>query len=148
ESDGLITAAAERLGRLQKELARCRAEEDHLRRQHADLTRSAEDRRARPAELERTGPDGAGGPPDAPDDEDEQQARGDVETERLEDAVAVAREQEVQARLAVSTAEQRRAELHRRIAALDAEADRVTRQLADLQRRREARLAAIQRCDQ
>ena len=71
---------------------------------------------------------------------------GDLEAERLDDALAAAREREVQARLAASAVAQRAEEHLRRIAGLQAEADAVERRLADRERRRLARLEAIARC--
>jgi chromosome segregation protein len=140
ESDGLITAAAERLNRLNKELATCERELGVLVGQQADLAREIEGQRQRLESLEARGPESVELDPrfdhDGPD----------LEAERLDDALTEAREQEVQARLAASALEQRGAELARRIEALRSEADDVERQLEERERRRVARLAAIERC--
>jgi chromosome segregation protein len=140
ESDSLITGAAERLNRLNKELATCERELGVLVGQQSDLSREIEGQRQRLENLEARGPDSIDLDPrfdhDGPD----------LEAERLDDALTEAREHEVQARLAASALEQRGAELARRIEALQAEADDVERQLEERERRRVARVAAIARC--
>ena len=70
----------------------------------------------------------------------------DLEAERLDDALAEAREREVRARLELSAVEQRGEELGRRVEALLEEAEDVEQQLAERERRRAERLAAIERC--
>ncbi|HVL99208.1 MAG TPA: chromosome segregation protein SMC [Egibacteraceae bacterium] len=141
ECDGQLTAAAERLGRLRKELETCERELEVLVGQQADLAEEIASQRARQAALEARGPaaqadddatHGAGGP--------------DLEAERLDDVLAGAREEEVQARLAASAVAQRGDELARRVQALEQEADDVERQLAEREDRRRRRLAAIERC--
>jgi chromosome segregation protein len=139
ESDGLITSAAERLGRLRKELATCERELDALQRQRADLSAELAGQRQRLGALEQRGPEVTG--TDADED-----AGPDLAAEQLDDALAEAREQEVQARLTASTVDQRLQESVRRIDGLEREADDVERQLAERARRREQRLAAIERC--
>ncbi len=143
ESDAQITAAAERMGRLRKELKRCEAEREQIRRQHDQISRQAEDRATRIAALEERGPQ----TPER-DPRFEGVPTGDLEAERLDDALVAAREGEVQARLAASSAAQDADELQRRIAELLTEADRVEAQLAERRRRQAARLAAIARCDE
>jgi chromosome segregation protein len=138
ESDGLITSAAERLRRLRKELAHADAQLAKLSSQHADVQRDIEGRRRRLADLEALDLQAREPEPEGPD----------VEAERLEDALAAAREQEVQARIAVTAVEQRAGELRRRIEAAEREADDVERQLAEREHRRRLRLAAIDRCIQ
>lgn len=147
ESDAGITAAAERMGRLGKELARCRAEKDHLQDQHEQLVQQAAGKRQRLQVLEDRGPQSAGSRAAAGDGEATVGEAGDLIAERLEDALAGARETEVQARLAASAAEQRADELGRKVADLLSEADRVSEQLAQRQQRHTARLAAIVHCD-
>ncbi|MGI9015641.1 MAG: chromosome segregation protein SMC [Euzebya sp.] len=142
ESDAQITAAAERMGRLRKELSRCEAERAQITTQHQQLTAQMVAKRESLETLEQRDlheSDDPGG---------NQTASGDLQAERLEDILTEAREAEVQARLTASAAEQESAELTRRIAALRDEADRVEAQLADRERRQNARLAAIIRCDQ
>jgi chromosome segregation protein len=70
----------------------------------------------------------------------------DLEAERLDDVLTAAREHEVQARLELSALEQRGVERTRRVEALEQEAADVERQLAERERRRRERLAAIDRC--
>jgi chromosome segregation protein len=140
ESDGLITGAAERLNRLTKELATCERELAVLVGQQADLAREIAGQRARLDTLEHRGPE-----PVELDPRFDTEGP-DLEAARLDDALSEAREREVQARLAASAVEQRGAELARRIEALEAEADDVERQLAERERRRVERLAAIERC--
>ena len=137
--DGLITAAAERLRRLRNELAACEREQSALAAQEDDLAREVGAQRERLAGLESRGAAAA-----ATVTADEE--RPDVEAERLEDALAEAREREVQARLAAGAVAQREQEALRRVSALDREADDVERQLAERERRRLARLEAIDRC--
>ncbi len=137
ESDGLITAAAERLKRLRAELAGCEHELGVLEGQRDDLAREIAEQRERLATLESRGAEAiiaedADGP--------------DIEAERLDDILNEAREAEVQARLDASAVEQRGEEHGRRIEALEAEAADVERQLVERERRRAERLAAIERC--
>jgi chromosome segregation protein len=146
ESDAQITSAAERLGRLRKELARCDAERGQVRDQLDQLGAATRARRDALEALQLRGPE-----PHTPDPRfagAEDGGAGDVEAERLEDALVEAREHEVQARLAAGAAAQQADELRRRVAGLRAEADRVEAQLADRQRRQDARMAAMARCDQ
>ena len=96
-------------------------------------------RQAELEELERN-------PPEADDDPAGQQ--GDLEAERLEDALTRAREAEVEARLALAAVDQRAAELGRTVEALEQEAAEVERRLADRERRRVTRLAALDRCQE
>lgn len=141
ESDAAITAAAERLGRLRRELAAAERELEGHERQAAELEQDIVSRRTRLHELESRGVE-------LPEEDDGQDDGPDLEAERLDDALAKAREVEVQARLAASSAGQRRDESSRRVTALEREADEVEAQLAERERRREARLAAIVRCGQ
>ena len=137
ESDGQLTAAAERLKRLRKELETCATELGVLHGQQADLAREIAQQRERLNELESRGVEAVPEPEsDAPD----------LEAERLDDVLADAREREVQARLAVSAVEQRAGEVARRIESYEREAAEVERQLEERERRRVARLAAIERC--
>ena len=137
ESDSLITAAAERMNRLGKELATCERELGVVVGQQADLAREVAAQRERLAALERRGVE----PVDSVDDEGP-----DLEAERLDDELAHAREGEVQARLAAGAADQRADEVRRRIEALEREAADVERQLAEREERRRRRMAAIDRC--
>jgi chromosome segregation protein len=150
ESDALITSAAERMGRLRKELARCETERAQVAAQREQLLATTRARRQALESLELRGPEAHDPDPRfaAAGDGGVDGAAGDLEAERLEDVLAQAREAEVQARLASGAAEQEADELRRRIAALVAEAARVEAQLAERQRRQDARLAAIIRCDQ
>jgi chromosome segregation protein len=136
ESDGLITAGAERLARLRKELATCERELAQLEGQQADLDREMTERRHALLTLETL---------DLGDREPEP-GGPDLEAERLEDALAEAREQEMGARIALNATEHQSAELRRRIEELEREAADVECQLAERERRRQARLAAIDRC--
>ncbi|MEX2621380.1 MAG: chromosome segregation protein SMC [Egibacteraceae bacterium] len=142
ECDGLLTSAAERLNRLRKELETCEGELGVLTGQQADLAAEIADQRTRLQSLEDRGSDGV-----ALEGADDRRADGpDLEAERLDDALAGAREAEVQARLVASTVAQRGEELSRRITALEDEADDVQRQLVEREERRRRRLAAIDRC--
>lgn len=143
ESDALITSAAERLGRLHKELARCREEIAATRARQQELAGQGDERRERLAALEARGPE-----PFQPDPRFADGEAGDVEAERLDDALTAAREEETQARVRLSSVEQEAAEVDRRAQACESEADAVERQLAERERRRQARLAAIARCDE
>ena len=138
ESDGAITSAAERLRRLRKELAATDEELAERRQQATDLAEEIAAQRERLADLEARGDDDA--------DEEGEDEGPDLEAERLDDELARARDAEVQARLAASSAQQRHDETQRRIEALEREAAEVEAQLAERERRREQRLAAIQRC--
>jgi chromosome segregation protein len=140
ESDGQITAAAERQNRLHKERETCLRELAALEAQEADLAREIAGQRERLAGLEARGPDHAAAVLD------DQPEGPDLEAERLDDLLSEAREREVEARLAASAVEQRGQELARRIEALEAEAADVERQLAERERRRIERLTAIERC--
>jgi chromosome segregation protein len=159
ESDGLITAAAERLKRLRKEHETCARELAQLAAQREDHGREVTALRERLAELEARGPTRSGGPgPPAPVRRPQHEGATtsghlvdegpDLEAERLDDRLTQAREREVQARLTTSALEQRGGELGRRIEALVREADDVERQLAEREQRRVQRIAAIARCDE
>lgn len=139
ESDAQLTAAAERLGRLEKERRRASDALTDLQQQREELTAEADQRRARLAELEEQGP---------PEADEEADDGPDVEAERLDDALTAAREAEVQARMAERSVHQRLEETDRRVTALEQEADEVERRLAERERRRQARQAAVVRCDQ
>jgi chromosome segregation protein len=139
ESDGLITSAAERLNRLNKELATCDREQGVLHGQAEDLAREIAAQRERLATLESRGAEAEAG-------EDDEAEGPDLEAERLEDLLGEAREREVEARIAANSVQQRGQELARRIEALEREADDVERALAERERRRLERLAAIERC--
>lgn len=141
ESDAAITAAAERLGRLRRELAAADRELEGYERQASELDQDIASRRVRLDELEARGNE-------LSEDDDEHDDQPDLEAERLDDVLSAAREAEVQARLTASGAAQRRDESARRAASLEREADHVEAQLAERERRREARLAGIVRCGQ
>lgn len=143
ESDGLLTAAAERLARLGKELAICDCELEMLRRTEGELDREVAARRQRLADLEL-----AAAPSGTPPAEDHKAHREEVEVtgRRLDALMAEAREEEVQARLSLTVIEQRAEELRRRIAALDHDADEVEHRAVAGERRRERRLAMLARC--
>lgn len=172
ESDALITQAADKLQRLRNELETCEQEEAALAERKSDLSAEIADQRDRLAALEQRGPDAADGEGDtgdtvdaatpdstphdgAPDGaaaaaeaQNTDAGGGDVEAERLDDELSRAREREVEARLAASAAAQRADEAKRRIQALEDELERVEAELEERERRREARLAAITRCDE
>lgn len=139
ESDAQLTAAAERLGRLEKERQRATEALTDLGQQRDELAADAEQRRQRLAELEQQGP---------PEEGEEEADGPDLEAERLDDALTAAREREVQALMSERSVTQRLEETDRRIAALEQEADEVERRLADRERRRRARQAAVARCDE
>jgi len=137
EARGLARTEADRRDAAARRLAAARRDRDLLQRQRDDLDRQVAERRARLAELEAAPPEEA----------DEGTAgAGDLDAERLDDALARAREAEVEARLALSEVEQRAAQLARTGAALEQEAADVERRLADRERRRAVRLAALDRC--
>ena len=137
ESDSLITSAAERMNRLGKELATCQRELGVLVGQRDDLSREIQTQRERLLALEARGAEPV---------EHEEREGPDLEAERLDDALAHARETEVQARLATGAADQLADEVRRRVAALEREADDVERQLEQREQRRARRMAAIERC--
>lgn len=147
ESDAMITAAAQRMGRLGKELDRCRSEKHRVQQHHDQLVVQTAETKQRLRVLEDRGPQPAPALTPAAEGVEAVGEAGDLVAERLEDRLAEAREVEVQARLTASTAEQRAAELRRKIAELLSEADRVQQQLAQRQQRHTARLAAIAVCD-
>jgi chromosome segregation protein len=144
ESDGLATATAERLRRLGKELAHTESQFARLRAQQGDVERETEARRRRLEALEQRE---TGAPTAEAQVFVEERESGDLEAERIQDAVSDAREREVQARIAASGAEQRAALLRRRIEDTEREADTVERQLAEFHARRQARLVVAARCD-
>ena len=145
ESDSLITGAAERMNRLGKELATCERELGVVLGQQEDLAREVAAQRERLAALETRGVEPSGAP--AVSDTDQAPDQGpDLEAERLDDELAAAREVEVQARLAASTADQQADEVRRRIESLEREADDVERALVEREERRQRRMAAIERC--
>ncbi len=135
ESDGLITAGAERLRRLRKELAHAESSLAKLQSQRADLRREVDERLKRLDALEKLNLAPQELPVDVPD----------LEAERLEDALSARREQEVQARIEVNAAKARVEELTSRIEASEREAADVERRLAELLQRRQARLEAMER---
>ena len=136
ESDGRITAAAERLGRLETELDRCERQLAERQAQAAGLATDMAERQQRLSELEARGIEEVEDEPEGPD----------LEAERLDDVLTAAREAEVQARLESRSLQNRRAEAARRVAGLRGEADDVERQLAEREARRVARVAAVARC--
>ncbi len=137
---GARVGAAAGVQRSTSELAGAQRELTARRRQADTLVAQIGEQRARLEDLERRGPGAA-----ARTDEEAEQ-RGDVEAERLDDALAGTREAETQARLALGAAEQHMAEAERRIAALEHEAVEVERGLVEREQRREARRAALDRC--
>ena len=137
ECESELTGAAERLGRLRKELEAGERELASLSAQAAELAREIGERRDRLAALEARGVEPAPPEPEGPD----------LEAERLDDALAAAREAEVQARLRLGTVQERAAEAARSAESLEAEAADVERRLAERERRRQQRLAAIARCE-
>ncbi|MGH8931696.1 MAG: chromosome segregation protein SMC [Egibacteraceae bacterium] len=138
ESDGLITAGAERLRRLRKELAHAESSLAKLQSQRADLRREVDERLKRLDALEQLNL--------AP--HDLQVDVPDLEAELLEDALSASREREVQARIEVNATNARAEELTSRIEASEREAAEVEQQLAELLQRRQARLEAIERLQQ
>ena len=143
ESDGRITAAAERLQRLEAELGRCERELAERRSEATSLSEVIAERRERLAELSARGAEPkVSADPHAPFDPD----GPDLEAERLDEVVTQEREAEVQARLDVQSLQNRQEELGRRVNDLRREADAARRQLEAREERRRARIAAVQRC--
>ncbi len=136
ESDGQITAAAERLNRVRKELKTADEEQAQLDRAITELTGEVTAQRERLRTLEERGVEEVEPADEGPD----------LEAERLDDELRRARQQEVEARLAASRTEQSVEESRRRIGALEREAEQVAAQLRQREERRRARIQAMAGC--
>ncbi|MBW3663508.1 MAG: chromosome segregation protein SMC [Actinobacteria bacterium] len=138
ESDARITGAAERLARVNKELAALQNQRDVIAAQHAELAELlVRDRGTLDALVGRG--------PDARDDTDARDA-DPRELERLDADVETARELELEVRVQLERLSERIRNLETTAADLRREADDVERALAEAARRREARQRAIVRC--
>jgi chromosome segregation protein len=136
-SDARITGAAERLARLHQERHALTQQRDLVAAQRRELDEVlARDRRALAA-LHGRGPE----PPH--DDPDE---GPDTQADELDAQVEVARDQELQARVALERLGEGLRHLELQAAALRAEADEVERALAEAARRRRLRREGIVRC--
>jgi len=143
DAEAQAAAAGERGKRLEEERASAQRELAVVQQQVDALAAEISQQRRRLGELEARGA--------AHVDEHrgaEAEQGPDLEAERLEDALSEAREEEVQARLDAGAVEQRGAETARRAKGLEREAHDVEQRLAERERRRVRRLAAIARCEQ
>ncbi len=137
ESDARITGAAERLARLNKELHSLANQREVVAAQRSELEQVLDRGRAALSELNSRGP---AEPPTEPDPGPDDTA---VE---LEEAVEVAREHELDARLTLERTTQQVHHLEEQATSLRDEAGEVEAALAEAARRREARRRGIERC--
>ncbi len=137
ESDARITGAAERLARLNRELRSLADQRGVVAAQHEELEQVLARDRAALSELNSRGPDVVAEEPDAGPDETAAQ---------LDEAVEVARERELDARLTLERTSEQVRHLEERATALRREADEVETALAEAARRRELRRQGIERC--
>ena len=136
-SDARITGAAERLARLNKELHSLATQREVVSAQHHELLEVLARDRAALSELNSRGP--------AAPDEDVDDAPDDVAI-GLDEAVEVARERELDARVSLERTTEQTRHLELQAEALRREADEVEAALAEAARRRELRRVGITRC--
>ena len=138
ESDAQITAAAEQLARLNKELHSLANQREIVVAQHAELAQVLERDRGALSEMNARGPE-------ADLDEPVDDGPDEVAVE-LDERVERAREAELDARVGLERITEQVRHLELQAADLEREADEVEQALADAARRREARRAGIVRC--
>ncbi|MCC5948077.1 MAG: chromosome segregation protein SMC [Nitriliruptoraceae bacterium] len=136
-SDARITGAAERLARLNKELHALANQREVVAGQHAELEDVLARERAQLEQLSERGPE------ELDDDLDDHPDERAIE---LDEAVEVARERELEARVVLERTTEQLRQLATQAAALRSEAEDVEAALADAARRRDARRAGIERC--
>ncbi|MDP9021820.1 MAG: AAA family ATPase, partial [Actinomycetota bacterium] len=139
-SDARITAAAEQLARLTKDLDALTHQEGLLRQHRAELTASVQRHQQALVTLET---EELVAPP-ASDDPDPTER--DAEADRLDRRVDECRSRELQARLAVERLDEQVQQLRRAAAELREEADHVEQALAEAARRRDLRRRHVRRC--
>jgi len=137
ESDARITGSAERLARLNRELRSLADQRGVVAAQHEELEQVLERDRVALSELNSRGPAVVEEEPDTGPDETAAQ---------LDEAVEVARERELDARLTLERTSEQVRHLEERATALRREADEVEAALAEAARRRELRRQGIERC--
>ena len=137
ESDARITGAAERLARLNRELQSLAEQREVVAAQHHELEQVLERDQQALSELHSRGPD---------QPEEEPEAGPDTTSTELEEAVEVAREAELDARLTLERSVEQVRHLEEQAASLRQEAEEVEAALAEAARRREARRRGIERC--
>jgi chromosome segregation protein len=137
ESDARITGAAERLARLNKELNALANQRQVVAGQRDELREVLARDRGALSELNGRGPEATDEPiEDGPDET----------AIELDEAVEVARERELEARVTQERTTEQARHLEHQATALRREADEVELALAEAARRREARRAGIARC--
>ncbi len=137
ESDARITGAAERLARLNKELHSLSTQREVVSAQKDELDEVIERDRTALSELHGRGP--------ADDPDDIEDGPDDLAAD-LDDRVEVARERELDARVALERITEQVRHLEVQETSLRREADDVEAALAQAARRREARRHGIERC--
>jgi chromosome segregation protein len=138
ESDARITGAAERLARLNKELHTLANQRGIVAAQRGELEEVLERDRTALSELHGRGPDA---------DETEEVDEGpDATAVELDEAVELARERELEARVRLERTTEQVRHLELQAAALRREAEEVEAALAAAARRRELRRQGIERC--
>jgi chromosome segregation protein len=137
ESDARITGAAERLARLNKELNALANQRQVVAGQRDELHEVLGRDRAALSELNARGPEAT---------EETVEDGPDELAVQLDEAVEIARERELEARVTQERTTEQARHLEHQATALRREADEVELALADAARRREARRAGISRC--
>ncbi|MFO7959355.1 MAG: chromosome segregation protein SMC [Nitriliruptoraceae bacterium] len=137
ESDARITGAAERLARLNRELRSLADQRGVVAAQRDELEQVLERDRVALSELNTRGPD-------APEEEPE--AGPDEAAADLDEAVEVARERELDARLTLERTSEQVRHLEEQASGLRREAAEIETALAEAARRRELRRHGIERC--
>ncbi len=137
ESDARITGAAERLARLNRELHSLAEQREVVAAQHHELEQVLEGDRQALSELHSRGPQ---------QPEEEPEPGPDATAVELDEAVELAREAELDARLTLERSVEQVRHLEEQAAGLRQEADEVEAALAEAARRREARRRGIERC--
>jgi chromosome segregation protein len=137
ESDARITGAAERLARLNKELHTLANQRQIVAAQRTELDEVLERDRTALSELNSRGP--------AVEVEDVDESPDETGAE-LDEAVELARERELEARVRLERTSEQVRHLELQVAALRREAEEVEAALADAARRRELRRRGIVRC--
>jgi chromosome segregation protein len=136
ESDARITGAAERLARLNKELHALANQREVVAVQRGEFEELLARDRGRLSELNTRGPA----------DPDDVEELPDIVAAELDEAVEVARERELEARVTLERIAEQVRHLDLQAASLRREADEVETALAEAARRRELRRQAITRC--
>jgi chromosome segregation protein len=137
ESDAAITGAAERLARLNKELHTLASQRSIVAGQRTELEEVLVRDRTALSELNSRGPE--------PEVEDVDEGPDQTAIE-LDEAVEVARERELEARVRLERTTEQVRHLELQVAALRREAEEVEAALAEAARRRELRRQGIVRC--